>query len=145
MRDASTLEEMRAALGRAQRRLSKKVRDHDELVEAVYQAALDAGLGVGKLPAPPKIDKRKRGDEVALIHLTDWQYGKRTESFNRDVCEERIRLVMERSINITDLHRSAIPVKECHLMLGGDMVEGIDISKRRIHDTRMALLEKKQC
>lgn len=121
------MEEMRGALNRAQRRLAKKVRNQDELVEAVFQAAHDAALGFGPMPKPPKVDKRTKGQEHALVHLTDWQYGKRTDTFNREVCEARVGRVMQSVIDITELHRSAMPVKECHIMFGGDMVEGIDI------------------
>lgn len=128
LREATTLQEMRAALARAQRRMSRKIKDNEELVEAVYTAARDAAFAYDR-PARIRKPKLKQGQkaEVALLHLTDWQFGKRTESFNRDLCSERVRLVMERALRITDLHRAAVPVTECHIMFGGDMVEGVSI------------------
>ena len=51
----------------------------DALVEAVYIAAQDAAIMLGPpwcLTSRRKTGAR-RGEEVALIHATDWQLGKR--------------------------------------------------------------------
>lgn len=142
MRAATTLDEMRDALRRAQVRLARKARDADELVAAVYTAAKDAAFGFGPIPPPAAADRRKRGDEVALVHLTDWQFGKRTRDFNMAECGNRVRRVMARVGSITDLHRSAIPVRECHVMLGGDMVEGTTIFPGQAWEVEASLYDQ---
>lgn len=120
--------ELEATCRRLQRRLASKEAKTAELVEAVYQAARDAALVAG---TPPPITAHTRSSkprgEVALLHATDWQLGKRTETYNPEVCELRVRAMVEKAIRLTEIQRSDHPVDECHLMLGGDLVEGVSI------------------
>jgi hypothetical protein len=127
-RDAE-IDELRDALRKAQRAASKKERNLAELVGAVYTAAHDAALAHGPAPkiAAPKLGRTSKRAEVALLHLTDWQIGKRTESFSMETCRQRIELAATKTVELTDLQRSHHPVTECHVMLGGDMVEGANI------------------
>lgn len=122
LRRESVDEDLRMALQRAHEQIAKLKRGHDALVEAVYAAAKDAALTV-KVPPAPKM-KGSRKEQVALLHLTDWQRGKETLDYNSQVCDDRVMLAVAKTVEITDLHRSSVPVRECHLMLGGDMVEG---------------------
>ena len=145
LRDASTLEEMREALLRAQKRLAKKVAKTDEMVEAVYTAARDAAFAYDRPTRIAKPRARAVSDEepeVALFHLTDWQFGKSTESYGRDVCTRRIRQVIEKGLRITDLHRKAIPVTRCDVMFGGDMVEGVSIFPGQVWEVDAPLYDQ---
>lgn len=120
--------ELRAANARLQRANAKLREKHEGLAEAVYQGVRDALVTVGK-PAPvprPSRDRRK-GDEVALIHLTDWQLGKRTVSYDSEVCKERVKRAVAKAISITEIQRTHHPVRRCNLFLGGDLLEGITI------------------
>ena len=119
-------DDLRRALDNARRDLAKAKRGQDALREAVYQAARDAAVSVGKVKAPQR-DRRKGKAEVALWHLTDWQGGKKTASYNLDVMDERVIRFSEKAASITDIARADHPVRECVIALGGDMVEGVTI------------------
>lgn len=98
------------------------------LVDVVYQAAKDAAVAQGRPKIPVvKRDRRTTHAEVALLHATDWQVGKVSESYDLEIAAERIAVLAEKTIQITEIQRSAHPVRECAVFLGGDMVEGIDI------------------
>jgi hypothetical protein len=97
-----------------------------EIVNAVYQAAYDASLLQEpiKFTGPVK-DKRTKGEEVALWHMTDWQGAKLTTSYNSEVMKERVKLFVRKALSITEIQRADHPVKDCTIMFGGDMVEGL--------------------
>lgn len=98
------------------------------LVDVVYRAAKDAAVAQGRPKIPTvKRDRRTTHAEVALVHATDWQVGKVSDTYDLDIAAERMRLLAEKVIAIADIQRSAHPVRECAVLLGGDMVEGIDI------------------
>ena len=108
--------------------LRKEKSRTESLVEAVYQAARDAALIAPKVKATkPKADKRKPRGEVALLHATDWQVGKHSDSYDTDVARARMRTLAEKVARIADIQRADHPVRECVLMLGGDMIEGASI------------------
>lgn len=127
MREASTNDELRRALQRARQALARKQAAAAELEATVYQAAYDAAISVEPLPPAPARDRRTRRSEVALLHLTDWQWGKETTSFNSEIVGQRVDTVIQRCMSIVDVVRSGVPVRECHVMLGGDMVDGLNI------------------
>jgi hypothetical protein len=122
------LAELRRRLRDAERRASRRESKTAELVGAIYEACRTAALAHGPAaPIPaPKAAKGRR-DEVALVHLTDWQLGKRTVSYGVSTCETRIGQAVTKVLELADLQRSHHPVNECHVMLGGDMVEGLGI------------------
>jgi hypothetical protein len=76
------------------------------------------------VPVPPA-DKRRRKPEVALLHLTDWQYGKRTTNFNREVARARVLEFMTKARRITEIQRADHPIDDCVIAFGGDMLEGV--------------------
>ena len=120
------VEDLRAALVRTQRSLLRAKTKTEHLVEAVLEAAHDAYIAhpVGKLPPPPK-DRRKAPSEAALWHLTDWQGAKVTPSYNSEVMHKRVHRFVDKAIQITDIQRKDHPVKDCYIVLGGDMIEGL--------------------
>lgn len=120
-------EELQQALHRAQRALADERRRKDDLASAVYRAAKDAALGQPKPERIPQPKKGKPGDHWALLHLTDWQLGKQTVDYNREVCERRVIQAVETALRLVELQRSAYGVPNCAVLLGGDMVEGVSI------------------
>jgi hypothetical protein len=126
--ELQTIDQLRQALKRSNELNIKLKHKTGELVAAVYQAANDAGLATPpvKVKAPAK-DTRKGKAEVALIHCTDWQLGKKTVSYGKETCAQRIERFIDKSIAITDIQRKHHPVREAVLFLGGDMVEGLGI------------------
>jgi len=116
--------ELEEAARRLQRQLAQSKAKTAELVEAVYQAAHDAALVAGK-PAPvakPKADRRK-GGEVALLHITDTHVGAVTPTYNTKVAGERIAATVGKTVDLTNINRADHPVDECVVMLGGDLIE----------------------
>ena len=140
----SELAELRQALQRAQRAARKREVAVEELVEAVYLAAKDAALAHGpapKVPAP-KFDKRSGKPEVALLHLTDWQCGKRTSSYDMAACRRRVLAAAERAVELANIQRTHHPVTEIHVLLGGDMVEGAGIFPGQAFEVEAAAFEQ---
>ena len=137
-------DEIRSALEKTQRKLAKAKAKTEDLIDAVYRASKDAALISQKPPRirKPKADRRK-GEEVALVHLTDLQYGKATESYSMEVCERRVRTFADKIEKITEIQRADHPVRGCHVMLGGDMVEGRgNIFPGQVHEVEAYLYEQ---
>lgn len=108
------------------RRAKNKTAD---FTDAIREGSRDAAVILGNPPpvkTPPK-DTRKGTPEVALIHLSDWQTGKKTDSYNSDVTVERIERLTDKVIQMTEIERSDHPVPGIEVFLGGDMVEGTSI------------------
>ena len=137
------IEELQSTLKKTQRKLATKEAAREELVEAVYRAAREAALAV-KTPKPfvPKRDRRTKKPEVALIHATDWQLGKKTTSYSMETCAERIDLFASKVLRITEIQRQDHPVREAVLMLGGDMVEGLGIFESQVYEVEAYLFEQ---
>jgi len=122
----SEINELRAALSKAQRAVSQSRAKSAGFVEATYAAARHAYLAHGgyKPIVPPPADRRKKGKpEVALWHLTDWQCGKKTASYDMAVMDERVRRFATKAVHIADIQRADHPVRHCIILLGGDFVE----------------------
>lgn len=138
-----TLEQLREALKRSQQQYAKLKVKNDELVQAVYQAAKDASLGTPPVKvSPPKKDTRKGKLEVAVIHCTDWQLGKKSVSYGSETCGQRIDRFIDKVLHITDIQRKHHPVREAVLMLGGDMVEGMGIFPGQSYEVDSYLYEQ---
>jgi hypothetical protein len=115
----------------------------DEYIEAVYRAASDAAQYVGASPVePPARDRRTNPPEVALWHLTDWQGGKKTETYDRTIMRTRIMRYVEKANEITDIQRADHPVKHGVLLFTGDMVEGVSIFPGQVWELDGTLYEQ---
>lgn len=119
--------ELRRVIVGLEQRLRKAKAKTDELVAATVQAAHDAMVTLGPLPPVPAPagDRRKGRPQVALLHATDWQGSKVTASYNTDVMRERVLTFVDKSLEITDVQRAHHPVKECVILFGGDLIEGL--------------------
>lgn len=118
-------------LRKAYRRLQRKVeRDRDgrqELVQAVREGSRDAWMALGPLPPvpAPKPKGGKGRPEVALWHLTDWQGGKRTTTYNSKVMKARVLHYVDVAETVTLETRLVRRVDECCILFGGDIIEGL--------------------
>jgi len=117
-------------LHRINERLQRQLRDAKDrgarMVEAAHQGAMDAFQSLGKLapiPAPPK-DRRKK-PETALWILGDWQYGKSNATYGSEIARKRILGYCDKAVDITEIQRADHPVRECVVVFGGDMLEGV--------------------
>lgn len=140
---AEEIHTLRAALARAQRSEAKAKQKNADITEAVYQAVADAILASKpiKMAAPPK-DKRTKNAEVCLVHLTDWQAGKKTVSYGIHSLRERMNMMVNKILQLTEIQRAHHPVKDCVVMLGGDMVEGIGIFPGQAYEVEANLFEQ---
>lgn len=118
------LVELQKTLDRVQRQLATSKAKTQDLIEAVYQGARDASVITGQARAskPPKRAKRK-GSEVALLHLTDIHVGAVTASYNTLIAEQRVAQAIEKTILLANLQRTHHSVDECVVILGGDLIE----------------------
>ena len=119
--------ELRKALNKTQAQLAAAKIRNDQLVIATQQGAYEAMITLGKVPLvpTPKKDSRKAKPEVALIHSTDWQGAKVTTSYNSEIMRKRVLQFADKVVHLTELQRAHHPVRDCVVMFGGDMVEGL--------------------
>lgn len=123
-------ENLRKTVGKLQGEIQKARSKQIQLLEAARGGAETAILALGRPPKVPSPKYRSAGDgkpEVAILHLSDWQVGKKTSSFDSDVAEKRIEQLGFVLEEITEIERGDHPVTECHLLLGGDFIEGVNI------------------
>ena len=139
------IEELRRALKTAQAGEYRAKRKSEELVEAVYRAAYDSGIAVGRskqLSKPPQKDTRKSKQEIALVHATDWQLGKKTISYGMTTCAARMDQLIDKVLTLTEIQRSHHPVKKLIVLFGGDMVEGITVFPGQAWEIEAHLFEQ---
>jgi len=135
--------ELRDALRRANEKLRKAKAKSDEVAEAAFQGAEAAMLALGRPKVKPYVSKPGGGrSEVALWHLSDWQGSKRTESYNSEVMRERAHRFVDKAGKITAIQRADHPVKECHILLGGDMIEGLFNFPTQPYEIDMTLFDQ---
>jgi len=134
--EEATNNDLRNALANAQRQLAKIKKNRDDFTQAVVQAAHDAMLSLGAVPPvpAPKKDVRAKRGEVALLHSTDWQLGKQTLTYDTKECERLVKQSIDKTIKIAEIQRTHHPVKECVLMLGGDIVENTTIFPSQVYE-----------
>ena len=126
------IEELERTCRTLQRQVAQAKAKTADLVQAVHDGAREAAVVVGRpQPVPAPSYKTGEGDEEwAVVHLTDWQLGKRCgkpgddDYYDTEVCAARVRYVVERVRRITEIQRKDHPVPGCVVMFGGDMVEG---------------------
>lgn len=124
-RDAQADESLRQTIGRLSRQLAAAKASKDELVAAVYQGAKDAASGIVLPPVPkPAPDRRTGKPEVAVPWLSDWQLAKITPSYSSAVCEQRVELYADKVLTLTGIQRADHPVRDAHVIITGDLVEG---------------------
>lgn len=117
--------ELRKIITQLQRQLAQEKDKRQMYFDAIHDSIEIAVAGI-TFPAvkQPDRDKRKKGEEFAIAVMSDWQLGKQTPTYDSDICADRVDLYAEKVIEIANLQRQDHPVKEIHLAMLGDMVEG---------------------
>lgn len=116
-------------------RLAEKYKNVNyEASSAVYQAAYDAfsGFSLPKIKSP-SFKKFSKAPETAVAVFADWQLGKVTPEYNSEVLAKRIDQYTEKLLEITEIQRAHHPVKDLHVWLLGDIVEGEEIFPGQSH------------
>lgn len=122
--------ELRKLVSSLQERLYKAETKKADLVEAARVGFREAMIALGNPEAVPKPhrDRRDSGKpEVAILHLSDWQLGKATETYNSDVAVARIERLGDLVGQMVAIDRADHPVRDIHVLLGGDLTEGEEI------------------
>lgn len=124
--EETSYEQLRTAHLRVLRQYEKLKTSKLELRAAVYQAAFDAASGLQLKPTANQVarDRRKAQAEVAVPWLSDWQLAKITPSYNTEVCEERVEKYAQKVIEMTEIQRADHPVRDAHVFITGDLIEG---------------------
>jgi hypothetical protein len=135
-REATLLREENARL---KRELQRKRRNEDLILLAVRDALTD--LPKVAPPPSPKKDARKN-EEVAWLFLSDTQIGKMTSSYDVAEAERRILAAAEKAVHIASLRRNAAAIRECVLVLGGDIVEGEMIFPGQPYEIEIGAMEQ---
>ena len=112
---------------------NRRLRGVGMLIQNAAAAALTRLPPLTLPPAPKTPHTLKRGEEIAMLHISDTQIGKVTTSYNSKVAVERLRELAEKTIRITEVRRAAANIDEIHVALGGDMVEGECIFPHQAH------------
>lgn len=136
--------DLRRQVRELQAKLTSAKAKSADLIQAVYEGARDAAVVLGNPPnvPTPGRDTRRRKPEVAVLLLSDWQIGKVTETFNTQVALDRLRTLAAKVAQITEIQRQDHPVRECHVLLNGDMVEGTAIFPGQAHLVDSSLFEQ---
>ena len=122
------VEELKKTITRLHKQIDKMRDRYDDLELAVKNAVKDAiaDIEIPKVNAPKK-DSRRKGEEVAVAVLSDWQLGKITASYNSDIAAARVAEFAEKVVELTNIQRASHPVKKIHIWALGDIIEGTDI------------------
>jgi len=107
-----------------------------EYVRALQEAVFEA---VQEVVITPPLARRpgaaKSGtEEIAVAMVSDLQLGKRTVSYDSDVCERRMIKLAESSVKIARIQGRDHPVKKIHVQLLGDIIEGEGIFPHQAHE-----------
>jgi len=130
----STVDYLRSENRRLARSIDKLKNIRGEASHIVYQAAYDAFTNFDLPKAiKPNFGKSMKASETAVAVLADWQLGKITPSYNSEVLAKRMDLYMEKLLEITEIQRSHHPVKNLHVWILGDIVEGEEIFPGQSH------------
>lgn len=138
-------ERLKAANRRLFKSLSHAKKNRSEYLETIYTAVQDAHDATEKprAVAPPTRDSRKnKKEEAAIWHLTDWQGGKKTSSYDMDTMDERVEVFTNKAAELTEIMRADHPVRHCTILLGGDMVEGVNIFPGQVWELDGTLFEQ---
>lgn len=130
----STIDFLRSENKRLAKLADKYKNVNYEASSAVYRAAYDAfsSFNLPKLKKP-SFNKNVKAAETAVAVFADWQLGKVTPDYNSEVLANRIDLYTEKLLDITDIQRADHPVKNLHVWLLGDIVEGEEIFPGQSH------------
>lgn len=122
---STTIADLRSTVRRLQRSLDRERDRTGAVADAVRTAIADGISGLDIPPVPPPVkDRRRAGEETAVLLISDIQLGKITPTYSSAVAEQRIALLRDRVDRIVDVQRAEHPVKRLAIFLLGDIIEG---------------------
>jgi hypothetical protein len=108
-----------------------------EAVEQAYEDPPDLYI-----PKSKKDTRKRKNEEIAVLHLSDLHIGKLTSSYDTAMAEERLMLLAKKVNHITEVRRSSSKIDELRIYLGGDMIEGEDIFATQAHLIDQSLFDQ---
>jgi hypothetical protein len=81
-------------------------------------------------------------EEVAVLHVSDTQLGKKTDSYDMQVARDRLILLAHKVGRWTQMRRKNARVSDLRLYLGGDLIEGENIFPHQAHLIDVPLLDQ---
>jgi len=122
---STTASDLRATVRRLQRSLDQEKDRTEAITSAVRTAIIDGIAGLDIPPvAPPARDRRRTGEETAVLLISDIQLGKKTPTYDSAVAEQRIALLRDKVDRLVEIQRQDHPVKRLAIFLLGDLIEG---------------------
>lgn len=122
-------------------RLSNAEVGNSLITEAVRQSFDTSPIDL-EIPKRPAHDKRRISEEVAVLHVCDTHIGKRTPTFDVATADQRLTMLVDKTIQITNARRSAAKIKELRLYLGGDIIDGELIYPSHAHAIEQSVFEQ---
>ena len=111
---------LRKELRKVYNKLHKK-----ESLDSLIVRAVKESLEVSPREQFPKPSKsRRKNIQEAWLCLSDWQIGKKTDSYNTQVAIERMSDLCDKVEQIVEERQSYARLDTLHVILQGDMVEG---------------------
>lgn len=112
-------------LRRQIRGLQRQVRTSAGATALVMRAVEEA---IQPYEAPKSLPRPKVGrsgrSETVVLHVSDWQIGSLTDEFDSSVAQRRVTDLISKVTKIVESRSHAASLRECVLLVGGDMVDG---------------------
>lgn len=139
--DPEEIRALKADNARLRRQLGRK-EGGEGLIAAAVADAFSGGVDLRiRQPAKPGKSSRKP-EEVAVLHVSDTQLGKTTDTYSLAIADERLQRLASKALRITETRRSSSRIRELRIYLGGDMVEGEDIFPGQAHEIEQGVFEQ---
>lgn len=138
--ESETVKLLRSTVSTLQRKLTKTGVTGNLMVQTIEEIFRERPPEI-RLPAMPRKSTRK-AREQAVLHVADLHIGKVTSTYNTFVAEERLRLLVEKVISITNTRQNGAACDDLRLYLGGDMIEGEQIFATQAHMIDASLFEQ---
>ena len=132
------------ALRKEIRRLQRQIRTNAGATAMMVGAVLEALQDVEPIPTPPRPRVSRKGRrEVAVLHLSDWQIGSLTESFDSAIARDRIhQQLLPKVHQIVEARRESAAIDEIVVLVGGDMVDGSSMRANQPWEVDSTALEQ---
>ena len=107
--------------GRQQQRDKKGDQTVDILEHMLVRVHARTARARHDLPVPAACVIEDPVEEVAVLMVSDWQIGKRTETYNSHVAERRMLLYAQEALKICRDRQLSHKIDVCHIWLLGDV------------------------
>lgn len=116
-------------------RTLERKNDRLRMGEQIIRDQVAISLG-GERIRLAEVETPKQGkgrEEIAVLHVSDTQIGKATESYSSQVAVARLELLTRKALRIVNERRKTARVRDLRIYLGGDIVEGENIFPGQAH------------